>query len=203
MNNVIDFFKADNERLFDERRRFTVHSVKFREKDSEHLRSKIRRKSAPDNPITAENLFLRITDFCGVRVLHLKLSDSRVLHRAIMGHVENNYWALAEAPKAYTWDPEYKAYFEEMGLQTNIKESFYTSLHYLVKPNSDTSVTCEIQIRSLFEEIWGEVDHDLNYPIATESVPCREQLKVLAKLVGAGTKLVESIYGSLPAQVES
>ena len=70
-------------------------------------------------------------------------------------------------------------------------------MHYVVKPNADTFVSCEIQVRSLFEEIWGEVDHEVNYPIPTENISAREQLKVLAKLLGAGTKLVDSIYLTL------
>jgi len=51
-----------------------------------------------------------------------------------------------------------------------------------------------VQVRTLFEEIWGEVDHALNYPTPTETISCREQLKVLAKLVGAGSRLVDSIF---------
>jgi len=54
----------------------------------------------------------------------------------------------------------------------------------------------------LFEEVWGEVDHVLNYPQETLIVACREQLRVLAKVVGAGTRLVDSIFRSIPpAQV--
>lgn len=55
-------------------------------------------------------------------------------------------------------------------------------------------LSCEIQIRTLFEEIWGEIDHELNYPNPTESSVCREQLRVLAKVVGAGSRLVSAIY---------
>ncbi|WP_315782452.1 hypothetical protein [Bradyrhizobium sp. SZCCHNPS1003] len=28
----------------------------------------------------------------------------------------------------------------------------------------DSPLSCEIQVRTLFEEIWGEIDHQLNYP---------------------------------------
>src|SRR5262245_3672098 len=127
-----------------------------------------------------DNFFDEINDFCGVRALHLSLSDFIVIHSAIDKHVKDAHWCYAEEPKAYTWDPEYKEYFDSCGVGTEIKESFYTSVHYVVKPNADTFVTCEIQVRSLFEEIWGEVDHQLNYPIPTPDVSCREQLKVLA-----------------------
>lgn len=199
MNNVVDFFKPDNPRLLDADGRPVVHSVKFREKEISHLQEKLRRKISDGRIISCENLFANISDFCGVRVIHLKLSDFSSIHSAIQEHVANQHWCYAEPPKAYTWDPEYKRYFESLGVETEIKESFYTSVHYVVKPNHETFVTCEIQVRSLFEEIWGEVDHQLNYPTTSDNVSCREQLKVLAKLVGAGTKLVESIYNTVDA----
>src|SRR3990167_991950 len=105
-------------------------------------------------------------------------------------------WTLYEAPKAYTWDPDSAAYFERLGIATQVKESLYTSVHYVIQPKKDSDFSCEIQVRTLFEEIWGEVDHTLNYPAATENIACREQLRVLAKVVGAGSRLVDSIFSS-------
>jgi ppGpp synthetase/RelA/SpoT-type nucleotidyltranferase len=52
---------------------------------------------------------------------------------------------------------------------------------------------CEIQVRTLFEEIWGEVDHQINYPFPSKSIACREQIKVLSKIVGAGSRLLDSL----------
>ncbi|MGH8593991.1 MAG: hypothetical protein ACREV3_09075 [Gammaproteobacteria bacterium] len=43
-------------------------------------------------------------------------------------------WYLPEAPQAYTWDPESKKFFEDAGVSVQVKESFYTSVHYLVRP---------------------------------------------------------------------
>jgi ppGpp synthetase/RelA/SpoT-type nucleotidyltranferase len=105
-------------------------------------------------------------------------------------------WHLADRPKAYTWDPESKHFFEELNVAVEVKESFYTSVHYLVRPRADSPLCCEIQVRTLFEEIWGEVDHTLNYPETSPNLSCREQIRVLAKLVGAGSRLVDSIFRS-------
>ena len=74
-------------------------------------------------------------------------------------------------------------FFESLGLDVKLKESYYTSIHYLIKPKASSDVCCEIQVRTLFEEIWGEIDHTLNYPVPTKSKACREQLRVLSKLV--------------------
>ncbi len=72
----------------------------------------------------------------------------------------------------------------------------YTSVHYLVKQHVGSQICCEIQVRTLFEEIWGEVDHAINYPEKTDKEVCRDQILVLAKLIGAGSRLVDSIFNS-------
>lgn len=174
-----------------------VHSVKMRLKDRAHLLDKVIRKSCSNDPITPVNLFSRVTDLAGVRVLHLYQDQAQCIHEEILKKVNaQGDWFLEESPKAYTWDSESQQFFEGLGLEVHIKESFYTSLHYLVRPRPDSPLCCEIQVRTLFEEIWGEVDHSLNYPTPIENVPCREQLRVLAKVVGAGSRLVDSIFRS-------
>ena len=87
--------------------------------------------------------------------------------------------------------------------ETLVKESYYTSIHYIVKPNERLDVSCEIQVRTLFEEIWGEIDHILNYPEPTASVACDEQLRVLSRLIGAGSRLGDAIFRSHREYLES
>jgi putative GTP pyrophosphokinase len=174
-----------------------VHSVKSRLKSCDHLTNKIPRKEG-DSPISRENVFQRITDLAGVRVFHLYQDQFRSIHKEILVKIEDQRdWYLHEPPKAYTWDPESKQFFEGLNVQVEIKDSFYTSVHYVVRPRADSPICCEIQVRTLFEEVWGEVDHALNYPEQSSVLSCREQLLVLAKLVGAGTRLVDSIFRSL------
>jgi GTP pyrophosphokinase len=74
--------------------------------------------------------------------------------------------------------------------------SMYTSVHYVVKQNSTNRRLCELQIRTLAEEVWGEISHTINYPHETDSVACKEQLKVLARLVSGCSRLVDSIVAS-------
>lgn len=170
-----------------------IHSIKRRIKDSEHFARKLLRKWSDQDPITSANLFSRITDFAGVRVMHLFQQQFSDIHAAIKRQVDRNDWVLHEKPRAYTWDPEAREYFESFELEVSVKESLYTSVHYVVRPRVDSPISCEIQVRTLFEEIWGEVDHLLNYPEPTSNISCREQLRVLARLVGAGSRLLDSI----------
>lgn len=180
-----------------------VHSYKSRFKDPEHLRKKIIRKNDEDlsrdvidrkGPITTDNVKNRITDICGIRILHLYVGQFPEIHNTLMEYVSSGELFLYERPKAYTWDPEYAEFFKQLDLNTELKESFYTSVHYVFKARADNDVTCEVQVRTLFEEVWGEIDHIYNYPNKSDNKVMQEQLKVLARIVGAGTRLADSIF---------
>lgn len=173
-----------------------VHSVKWRMKDTEKLKRKIIRKAQNGRSITESNLFQEVTDLGGVRVYHLHLEQFREIDSQIQSQVSSGDWVFGEQPKAYSWDPEAREFFERLGFEPEIRPTLYTSIHYLVRPNEGSPHCCEIQVRTLFEEIWGEIDHLLNYPEETTSIACREQLRALAKLVGTGGRLVDSILRS-------
>lgn len=178
-----------------------VHSVKARLKNPEHLRAKIQKKSNVENLIDGKNLGHKITDLAGVRVLHLHQEQLARIHEEILRKIKDRGdWVLHEPPRAYTWDPERRDFYQGIGFEVHLKPSSYTSVHYTVRPRPDSPLCCEIQVRTLFEEIWGEVDHALNYPDPTDSVACREQLLVLGKVVGAGSRLVDSIYRTVAAE---
>lgn len=172
-----------------------IHSIKGRLKDPQHLSSKIERKLLNTGPDWDEAaVFRSLTDLAGVRVLLLHQKQFAGVHEAITAKVSGGDWVLEENPKAYSWDPDSVTFFKSLGIESQLKDSHYTSVHYVVRPKPGSPLVCEIQVRTLFEEIWGEVDHTLNYPEPTSNVACREQLRVLAKVVGAGSRLVDSIF---------
>ncbi len=175
-----------------------IHSIKSRIKNQDHLLEKIERKLELGRQINKENFFTEITDLVGLRVLYLYQDQFYIIHTELMREInEIREWCLHEQPKAYTWDPESKNFYESLGITTELKDSYYTSVHYTIKKNNDSNqIRCEIQIRSLFEEIWGEIDHTINYPKKTDSLSCMEQIKVLSKLVATGTRLSDSIFRS-------
>lgn len=196
--SVVKFFE-DDESLFGHNSGETspIHSIRWRGKSPEHLREKLIRKKVRENrTISAANLLKEVTDLFGVRVLHLYGHQLSSIHSSIMDYVQAGHWVFFETPKAYTWDPEEHERLGKLGLTSTMKPSYYTSVHYVVKPREDTDIACEIQVRTLFEEVWGELDHTINYPEDTTSVACREQLLVLAKVVGAGTRLVDALFRS-------
>ncbi|PRQ08794.1 RelA/SpoT domain-containing protein [Enhygromyxa salina] len=174
-----------------------IHSIKGRLKDPEHLRGKLSRKREEGEDVTKDTLFDQITDLAGVRVLHLHQTQFPAIHGMIDQKVQDGDWVLGEAAVAYSWDPDAQSFFEKFGLDVKIKESAYTSVHYQIRaPGGNRAMCCEVQVRTLFEEIWGEIDHSINYPTPAISKACQEQLRVLARLVSTGTRLVDSIFST-------
>lgn len=174
-----------------------IHSIKSRLKDPSHLEDKLNRKLNKGIVIDKNNLFDQITDFAGIRILHLYQDQFPAIHDAINQKIASGDWVFVEPPMAYTWDPESQAFYDRLQIKTEVRNTYYTSIHYVVKPNNANKVCCEIQVRTLFEEAWGEIDHTINYPHPTNSVACKEQLRVLSKLVSTGTRLADSIFRSV------
>ncbi|MDD1536083.1 MULTISPECIES: RelA/SpoT domain-containing protein [unclassified Bradyrhizobium] len=203
--NLVSMFMKSMLGYIDESRELKkfAHSIRSRMKDPDHLRDKLQRKmiaakrDGKDFDINKDNLFVRINDLAGIRILHLHTTQIEQINKAIKAIIDEQGIELKEGPSARTWDDEYRSYFKDVGIDTQTSENLYTSVHYVIASKSRTTVTCEIQVRTLMEEVWGEVDHTINYPHKTTSVPCREQIRALARQTSSATRLVDAIFATV------
>lgn len=69
----------------------------------------------------------------------------------------------------------------------------YRSVHYIV---TYQGIYIEIQIRTLFEEGWGEIDHDILYPCQKDNPMLLEFSELLNRLSGMGDEM-EAFYHRL------
>jgi len=173
-----------------------IHFMKHRIKDPQHLREKLIRKAVRGEVIEKSKLFGRITDLAGIRIIHLHTTQMKRIHDAILAILEEQQLRLVEKPSANCWDVEYETIFRNFGITPRSRGSMYTTVHYVVRANQRTKVTCEVQVRTLMDEVWGEVSHRVNYPTESPSSSCQDQLKVLARLTSGCTRLVDSIFRS-------
>ena len=179
-----------------------VHSYKWRVKDPVHLRKKLVRMWKECNEehgafdVSRDNLFAKVNDLAGFRILHLYTQQFREINQHLKEIFEEQRYPIIEGPVAKTWDDESRKFFSGLGIATESSPTMYTSVHYVIETNSRTSYTCEIQVRTLMEEVWGEVDHAINYPVKAESLACREQIAALARVTSGCTRLVDSIFRS-------
>ncbi len=194
LQNLFNTFSADAELMQ------SVHSMKWRIKDPDHLRDKLirkwseARKKGKALAITKDNLFTKINDLAGFRILHLYTRQFEHIDKCLERIFNEQLYRVVEGPSARTWDDESREYFRSIDTRFIKSATLYTSVHYIIAPNQKTKYTCEIQVRTLAEELWGEVDHTLNYPHASESLACKEQIKVLARVTSSCSRLVDSIF---------
>jgi ppGpp synthetase/RelA/SpoT-type nucleotidyltranferase len=181
-----------------------IHSMRARIKGRYHLQDKLLRKKRnaekegkPFN-INPDNLHVKINDIAGIRLLHLYTAQAKEIHQHLDALLKSCGYKFREGPEARTWDIEYEKIFKDMGFKTKRSERLYTSVHYVISDQvPGLKMTCELQVRTLAEELWGEVDHKLNYPHQAESVACVQQLRALARSTSAAGRLVDSIFATV------
>ena len=182
-----------------------IHSYRYRTKQVEHLLEKIIRKRK-ENPekfarLDHTNYYKFVTDLIGIRVFFLYREDWIHFHRYLTSRFENDpalyiqdrlkdfdedpdHYYLAECPRAYMRTGDSKIYdSKEIEI---ITDGIYRSLHYIVKYQGQY---IEIQGRTLFEEGWGEVDHDIVYKEAEDDEMLRNYSKLLNRLSGLADEM--------------
>ena len=182
-----------------------IHSYRYRTKDVYHLLEKIIRKRK-ENPekfahLDHTNYYKYMTDLIGIRVFFLYREDWIHFHRYITSRFENDpqqyiqdrlrdfdedpdHYYIAERPKAYKRAGDSKIYDgQEIEI---ITDGIYRSLHYIIKYRG---YYVEIQGRTLFEEGWGEVDHDIVYKEAGDDEMLRDYSKLLNRLSGLADEM--------------
>jgi putative GTP pyrophosphokinase len=167
-----------------------VHSLKYRIKDPEHLLEKIVRKQLEDASvdIRPENYRDKVTDLIGVRALHLFKKDWIPVHDFI-----TNTWELKEKPTANIRkgdSDEMTQQFTALGCEIKEHKAGYRSVHYLVtsQPTKDRVVT-EVQVRTIFEEGWSEIDHLMRYPHNLDNVILSAFLDLFNRLSGSADEM--------------
>ena len=182
-----------------------IHSYRYRTKSLGHLLEKIIRKRK-ENPekfqlLDHTNYYKLMTDLVGIRVFFLYREDWRHFHKYLTGRFENRpelyikdrlkdfdenpeHYYLAECPRAYKRTGDTKIYDgNELEI---ITDGIYRSLHYIVKYKGQY---IEIQGRTLFEEGWGEVDHDIVYKDAEDDEMLRDYSRLLNRLSGLADEM--------------
>lgn len=168
-----------------------VHSVRWRVKDTDHLLEKIiRKKLQPEqNPryvdISVENYTKVVTDLIGVRALHLFKDDCILIDQAI-----RETWECKEVT-IYTrkGDSEPTALIETGG-EPKEHPKGYRSVHYIVETKPEKFLVYgEVQVRTLFEEGWSEIDHKVRYPNFSDNPNVELFLSIFNGLAGSADEM--------------
>lgn len=169
----------------------SVHSLNYRVKECEHLIEKIIRKNANlifnGESISTDNYEKLITDLMGIRVLILFKEDWVAVHNYIMELYGSK---LLEPPKAYVC-PGDRTDIYDGRIENILNEKSYRSVHYVIQ--DDTGFGVEIQVRTLYEEAWGEIDHRIRYPYHIKSEILTNYIQIMNQITGTGDELASFI----------
>lgn len=163
-----------------------VHSLSYRVKETRHLLEKIIRKN-PDylekgDSLSKKNYENNITDLMGIRILLLFKSDWTYVHDYLMEQYEN---VLIEPPFAHIRKGDDDSLYKE---KIQIKDNKpYRSVHYVICSNNGLGI--EIQVRTLYEEAWSEIDHKLRYPYDLQNEMLRNYIDIMNRLTGMGDEM--------------
>ena len=167
-----------------------IHSVRYRIKDSEHLVEKIIRNKIKDDTynVTFENYKEVVTDLIGLRALHLFKEDWIKVNTFI-----TETWNLKQKPIANfrRGDAETLTnFFVENGCEQKEHPYGYRSIHYIVESQPGKNKHfAEIQVRTIYEEAWAEIDHEIRYPYNLDNTIYSQFLLILNRLSGSADEM--------------
>ncbi len=154
-------------------------------------------------PSTKDNYMKFVTDTIGFRGLILYREDWVVFHKYLIRHFENNpdlyihnciadYYPdkdryMAEPPKVHMRLGDFSDIYSDWIASDNIFDrKHYRSVHYIVKYQG---VYMEIQIRTLFEEGWGEDRPSYSISVQKERPDAHGVSELLNRLSGMGDEM--------------
>ncbi len=184
-----------------------VHSVRRRVKKPTHLIEKIIRKGKKykEKNINVKNYKEIITDLIGVRVLHLFKEDWIEVHKEIL-----KTWEVAETPQINVRPGDYTKDFLDraknyLNCDIIIREHGYRSVHYLVQRETETGekLFVEMQVRTVFEEAWSEIDHIIRYPYDVDNPVLNDYLSIFNRIVGSADEMGTFIKNLKPKVTEN
>lgn len=168
----------------------SVHSLRIRLKDPEHLIEKIIRKKSENNSIDINpaNYKEKVTDLIGVRALHLFKENWESIHDFIIDN-----WELHEPPTANVRKGDSEEFinkFKNKDCEINEHKFGYRSVHYIVesKPGKQLHYA-EIQVRTIFEEGFSEIDHQVRYPYDQDNLILGSYLAIFNRLAGSADEM--------------
>nr|WP_314878135.1 hypothetical protein [uncultured Pseudomonas sp.] len=170
-----------------------VHSVRWRIKDSEHLLEKIVRKRAAKAEkyleINENNYYSVITDLIGIRALHLFKNDALKIDASVR---ENQQLIDTEQPLVYTrkGDTISEDVFPKDRFEHREHPAGYRSVHYIIKAQPQKrQIFAEVQVRTIFEEGWSEIDHRVRYPNFNADEMVNVFLAIFNRLAGQADEM--------------
>lgn len=174
-----------------------LHSIRGRVKSPEHLIEKIIRKRGKEHSykykdIDVSNYKSIVRDLIGIRILVLAKEEWEGIFDEIVSLFPQNDSSdirMVESPKAYTRYGDRDIFKGKIVSEHSNKG--YRSQHYVI---CFKGVYCEIQVRTLSEEVFGEFDHKVKYPYRDNNKFLIRYSNTLSQLLDSVDELISTCF---------
>lgn len=202
LSDIYDSYNASIEQLnnlkdklvlfLQQKANFSYHSIHGRVKDADHLIEKIIRKvgieqSTKYREINTSNYREIVRDLIGIRILSLNKENWEYVYLFLKSLSETSVLKFVEEPIAYTRYGDRDIYQDKIHEEHTNKG--YRSQHYIVKYED---VYCEIQARTLAEEVFGEFDHKVKYPYRNSNAFLKRLSSIASQHLDAVDELIST-----------
>ncbi|WP_316823161.1 hypothetical protein [Pedobacter gandavensis] len=173
-----------------------VHAIKYEIKNSEELMQQLinYKQQNPDVVIDLNNYESLIENLISIRIIPLFKSDWSKIHDNIVDHfvLMDKVTANVRAEDTASTTKE----FTDKGCNLIIHADGYRSVDYIIKTApSKKEYKVAVQVRSIFEEGWAEIDHSARYQYQMDGQILNEFSKTMNKLAGGADEMAEFIHG--------
>ncbi len=174
-----------------------IHSIRSRAKQAEHLIEKIIRKrgryqNRKYSNINVNNYRDIVQDLIGVRVLILAKEEWEGVFDWIMTRFKDNAVDdayLAEPPVAYIRYGDRDIFGNKIYREHTNRG--YRSQHYVIRYQG---YYCELQVRTLAEEVCGEFDHRVKYPYRNDNHFLKRYTTTMSQLTDSIDELISTCF---------
>lgn len=178
---------------------FQIHSINYRCKNPFHLIEKIIRKCGIEHKhkykdIDQNNYFRIIKDLIGIRILILSKEEWLQVYQHIMDLCDRNIGIKLDEnepnnPLAYVRYGDRDVFGNQIHKEYTNKG--YRSQHYIIKYKG---YYCEIQVRTLAEEVYGEFDHFVKYPYRDNNRFLKRYTNIVSEMLDSIDEIISTCF---------
>lgn len=171
-----------------------IYLMKYRLKKVDSIYLKTKRKNVTD--------LKTIEDYAGLRILCLFEQDIYIVNKCLLALINSLAHYTLKEIMTYNW-PEHKTKnifspLGQLGIESKktqeMKESGYKSIHYIVNVNHRAeNYPVEIQLRTLLQDVWGELEHNLSYKQGSVHPHIKKSFVLLSQDLSTNDSLIKHL----------
>jgi ppGpp synthetase/RelA/SpoT-type nucleotidyltranferase len=165
----------------------SLHTIIYRIKDESRLIEKIdmlnNKAERAEHPVTEKNYQKRVCDLLGVRIICLRLSDVGVIQEYLKLLSEENIIRFVKGPEQKNTFVLPFAPGESIPNDTELRYTGYSSIHCTIQLGENSGAAqdlqnlhAELQLRTILEEAWSEIDHKYRYVRSRSGIQLPEHI---------------------------